>query len=223
MAVVMEGVGRSFKKRTVLHGVNLCVPRGTAVVLQGANGSGKTTLLRILATVVRPDTGVATVAGYDVRRQGNQVRRNIGVAFVNERSIFWRLNGWENLMLFAATRGVAVRDREAHINGLVAELGMEDIVRRRVADLSTGQRQRIILARAALAEPAVLLMDEPLRGLDDEGIEQVMLFLKRRLERGASALIVAPTVSEFRDEGYELLRLREGVVEASDWAAGVRR
>ena len=186
-------------------------------VLQGANGAGKTTLLRILATVVTPDTGSATVAGYDLSGSPARVRERIGVAFVNERSIFWRLNALENLMLFAATRGVAAKQRRPQIDALAHDLGIEPFLTKRISDLSTGQRQRIILARAGLGDPEVLLLDEPLRGLDETGVEQALSFIDARVSRGASALVAAPTVSEFQDRGYTLCRLGQGSIHQARW------
>ena len=213
-----EGILKSFRRREILSGASIAVPRGEGAVLQGANGAGKTTLLRILATVVLADEGVAEVAGYDVRRSAARVRERIGVAFVNERSVFWRLNCLENLTLFAATRGVASAERTAQIEGIAAELGITPYLHRRISDLSTGQRQRILLARAALGDPEVLLIDEPLRGLDETGVEQVLRFFRVRVQRGASALIAAPTVSEFAPLDFPLYRIVEGTIQPDSWS-----
>ncbi len=213
----MRGICKKFKDRTILNEASIEVSRGCGAVLQGENGAGKTTLLRILATVVTADQGSARVAGFDVRREGARVRERIGVAFVNERSLFWRLNALENLMLFAATRGVPPKHRRAQIDRIAEELGMTAFLTRRISDLSTGQRQRIILARAGLGDPDVMLVDEPLRGLDELGVDQALRFISRRLALGASALVVAPTVSEFRDQEFPLFRLLDGAIVPSDW------
>ena len=212
-----RGLTKRFPGQCVLRGATIEIARGSALVLQGANGAGKTTLLRILATVVIADAGSAQIDGFDVRREPARVRERIGVAFVNERSIFWRLNAFENLMLFAATRGVPPSQRRQHIEIIGDQLGLNDLMSRRISDLSTGQRQRVILARAALGDPRVLLIDEPLRGLDDVGVEQVLKFLASRLAQGSSALIAAPTVTEFRGQPFSLARLSEGMVEPATW------
>ena len=216
-AITADRVCKRFGDREVLTGASIEVPFGHAAVLQGPNGVGKTTLLRILATVVTPDAGSAVVGGFDVRRQAARVRTQIGVAFVNERSIYWRLNALENLMLFAATRGVEKAQREAQIRAIADELDVTPFLERRIADLSTGQRQRIILARAGLGNPRVLLIDEPLRGLDEDGVERALAFVKRRTDTGGAALIVAPTVREFAGANLSLFRLRNGQITPDEW------
>jgi ABC-type multidrug transport system ATPase subunit len=212
MSLRARGLTRSFAGRVVLAGVELDVGPGTLALLEGANGAGKTTLLRVFATVVHPDGGSAQVAGYDVARAGARVRERVGVAFVNERSLFWRLSGLENLQLFARTRGVPRRDVARQVGGLLDELALGEIAPRRVADLSAGQRQRLILARAALGAPQALLIDEPLRGLDEAGIAAVLAFLRRRAQEGASVLVATPKADELEQEADVLLRLRDGVV-----------
>lgn len=216
-AIDIDGISKRFKQRRVLNDISIQVPRGGVAVVQGANGAGKTTLLRILATVITPDGGSARIAGFDVQRQAPRVRERIGVAFVNERSIFWRLNAIENLRLFAATRGVPPKERSPQIAAIAEELGMSQFITQRIAELSTGQRQRIILARAALGEPDVLLIDEPLRGLDETGVDAVMSFIRRRTEQGATVLIAAPTVTEFRGQGFALFRMIDGTLAPGKW------
>jgi ABC-type multidrug transport system ATPase subunit len=203
---------RSFRGRTVLEAVDLDVAPGTLVVLEGTNGAGKTTLLRIFATIVLPQGGNASVDGFDVLRQGARVRERIGVAFVNERSLYWRLSGEENLRLFARTRGVPRNASRQHVEELLEELDLSEIAPRRVVDLSAGQRQRLIIARAGLGNPTALLIDEPLRGLDGGGVAVINAFLRRRAQQGAAVLIATPKADELGAEADVMLRLREGTV-----------
>jgi len=205
-------VTRRFGGRTILDAADIEVPPGALAVLEGPNGAGKTTLLRIFATVVRPDDGEASVDGYDVVRDGARVRERIGAAFVNERSLYWRLTGRENLRLFARTRGLSSRDARSQVDSLLEELDLVAISRRWVADLSAGQRQRLIIARAGLGMPTCMLIDEPLRGLDEAGIETMLSFLRGRATRGATVLIVAPKLDELRGEADALYRLRDGQI-----------
>jgi len=180
-----------------------------AVVL-GENGAGKTTLLRIFATVLYPDSGSANVDGYDTVRDGAAVRARIGIALVNERSLFWRLSGRDNLRLFAATAGVRRRVRDSYIAAVMEELELGGIADQRVANLSAGQRQRLILARAAVARPPVLLLDEPLRGLDQRGVDRVLQFIAGQAQRGTTVLVAAPLVQELAEVADELWELRDG-------------
>jgi ABC-type multidrug transport system ATPase subunit len=209
-----RGMTRSFKGRTVLAGVDLDVAPGTLAVLEGPNGAGKTTMLRIFATVVQPHGGEVRVDGYDVMRDGARVRERIGAAFVNERSLYWRLTGRENLRLFARTRGLSARAASAQVDGLLEEFELVEISRRWVADLSAGQRQRLIVARAALGAPTCMLIDEPLRGLDEAGIATMLSFLRAQATRGAAVLVVAPKLDELQSHGDVLFRLEDGRVRA---------
>jgi len=216
-----RGLTRSFGERTVLAGVDLEVAPGTLAVLEGANGAGKTTLLRIFATVLRPHSGEARVDGHDVVRGGARVRERIGVAFVNERSLYWRLTGRENLRLFARTRGLSSGAARAQVDELLEQLGLQEIAGKWVANLSAGQRQRLIVARAGLGEPACMLIDEPLRGLDDEGAATMLSFLRAQAVRGAAVLVVAPKLEELQAHADVLLALTDGRVSpvAQDRAA----
>lgn len=202
-------LGRTFDGRRPLAGVNLTAPPGRVTVVLGRNGAGKTTLLRIFATVLRPDTGEAYVDGLDVIRCGAEVRRRIGVAFVNERSLFWRLSGRENLELFGRTRGLPRATIPAEVKRLGTALGFGDLLARRVADLSTGERQRLIIARAVIGSPPVLLLDEPLRGLDEPGLEVVLSLLRARADEGATVFVTAPL-------GERLVRVADAVLRLND-------
>lgn len=213
---------RSFAGKTVLAGGDLEVRPGTVAVLEGPNGAGKTTLLRIFATLVRPDGGEVRVDGYDVVRDGARVRERIGAAFVNERSLYWRLSGRENLALFARMRGLRKRAARAQVDALLEELELVDIARKWVADLSAGQRQRLIIARAGLGSPSCMLIDEPLRGLDDAGIDTMLSFLRAQALRGAAVLVVAPKLDELHDLGDALYRLRDGQVQPFESASDLQ-
>jgi ABC-type multidrug transport system ATPase subunit len=203
---------RRFGERTILDAAELEVRPGVMAVLEGPNGAGKTTLLRIFATVVRPDRGNASVDGYDVVKDGAHVRQRIGAAFVNERSLYWRLTGRENLRLFARTRGLSGHDARLQVDSLLEELDLATISRRWVADLSAGQRQRLIIARSGLGAPSSMLIDEPLRGLDEDGIEAMLSFLHAQAARGAAVLVVAPKLDELQAHADALYRLSNGQI-----------
>jgi ABC-2 type transport system ATP-binding protein len=201
---------RSFRERRVLDGIDLVCPPGQVTVISGDNGAGKTTLLRIFATVLHPDSGSASVHGYDVVRDAAAVRARVGLALVNERSLFWRLSGNDNLRLFAAAAGVPRKLRDHYVAEILDELELGGQAPQRVAELSAGQRQRLIISRAAVSRPPVLLLDEPLRGLDHRGVACVQEFIARQAERGATVLVAAPLVQELREVADQLLELRGG-------------
>jgi ABC-type multidrug transport system ATPase subunit len=192
--IEVRGVTKALRGRSILDSVDLVVPRGSIAVMEGANGAGKTTLVRVLATVVAPDSGTAHVNGFDVASQSLAVRRSIGVSFANERSLYWRINGFENLERFGKIAGLSKTAISKRSTDLLRSLHLLTVAGERVARMSTGQRQRLMVARALMTNPAVVLLDEPFRGLDDEGLQAVIELVAKRTSRGMTALIVAPII-----------------------------
>jgi ABC-2 type transport system ATP-binding protein len=169
--MAMEGIRvREIRKRfrnvQALDGVSLDVERGQVVALLGPNGAGKSTLIRILGTTVLPDSGSATIAGHDVVRDQVAARRSLGLMIGDERSHYWRLSGRRNLAFFAALVGIPRREAAARVELLLDAVGLSDAADRPVLGYSSGMRARLSLARALLADPPVLLLDEPTRNLD---------------------------------------------------------
>lgn len=168
----MEGIRvREIRKRyrnkvQALDGVGFDVEPGEVVALLGPNGAGKSTLIRILSTTVLPDSGKATVAGHDVVRDAVAARRSLGVMIGDERSHYWRISGRRNLIFFAALVGLSRREAAIRAEQLLDEVGLADAADRPVLGYSSGMRARLSLARALLADPPVLLFDEPTRNLD---------------------------------------------------------
>ncbi len=188
---------KAFGAVDALPTTDLWAPAGEVTVLEGQNGAGKTTLLRILATLVVPDAGEARIAGVDLRSEPRLVRERIGVALVNERSLWWRLTGRQNLELFGRIRGLGRRDRRTQVGELLSELGLDGLGDRPVHALSAGQRQRLVLGRALVGSPAALLIDEPLRGLDPEAADLVLDALRARADAGAAVLVATPSMVEY--------------------------
>jgi ABC-type multidrug transport system, ATPase component len=163
---------RAFFRRPVkdpveaLRNVSFEVETGEIFGLIGRNGAGKTTLTKIVATLVQPTTGSVAVRGHDSVTHDEYVRRDIGLATAEERSFYWRLTAEQNLMFFARLHGLSDRVAKQRIRELLAKLELEEVARRRFGELSTGNKQRLAVARAMLTNPAVLLLDEPTRSLD---------------------------------------------------------
>jgi ABC-2 type transport system ATP-binding protein len=149
-----------------LREVSFDVQAGEIFGLIGRNGAGKTTLTKIVATLVQPTTGSVSVRGNDSVAHDEQVRREIGLATAEERSFYWRLTAEQNLMFFARLHGLSDRFAKQRIRELFAKLELEEVARRRFGEMSTGNKQRLAVARSMLASPPVLLLDEPTRSLD---------------------------------------------------------
>lgn len=163
---------RTFFRRPVkepveaLREVSFDVHTGEIFGLIGRNGAGKTTLTKIVATLVQPTKGIVIVRGHDSVNQDEHVRREIGLATAEERSFYWRLTAEQNLLFFARLHGLADRFAKQRIKDLFTRLELDEAARRRFGELSTGNKQRLAVARAMLASPPVLLLDEPTRSLD---------------------------------------------------------
>lgn len=163
---------RAFFRRPVkepveaLREVSFDVNTGEIFGVIGRNGAGKTTLTKIVATLVQPTTGHVSVYGSDSVSDDEQVRREIGLSTAEERSFYWRLTAEQNLMFFARLHGLSDRTAKQRIRDLFGKLELEEVARRRFGELSTGNKQRLAVARALLSNPPVLLLDEPTRSLD---------------------------------------------------------
>jgi ABC-2 type transport system ATP-binding protein len=162
----MREVRKRFGNVQALDGVSLAVDPGEVVALLGPNGAGKSTLIKILGTTVLPDSGSVTVAGHDVVRDAMAARRYLGLMIGDERSHYWRITGRRNLAFFAALFGIPRRQAETRAAMLLEAVGLADAADRRVLGYSSGMRARLSLARALLADPPLLLLDEPTRNLD---------------------------------------------------------
>jgi ABC-2 type transport system ATP-binding protein len=185
------------KPKLALDQVSLHVDSGRITGILGANGSGKSTLIRILATLLTPDEGTASVFGYDVVSQADDVRRHINRVSV-EASFFKEMSPWEN-MLYAArlygSGGVGTRDRvEAMLNRLGLPL---DTLDKPMKQLSRGQQQKVAIARSFLTSPSLLLMDEPTTGLDPRSKREVQELVRSiRRDRAATVLLCTHDLQE---------------------------
>src|SRR5215212_2651317 len=167
-AIELSGLGRAYGERSALSGVTLTLEPGRTLAVFGANGAGKTTLLRILATLLRPHAGRARVLGRDLPRDGWAVRGRIGL-LAHDPLLYRELSARENLRFHARLHGV----EEARVEALLEQVGLRPRADEPVRTLSRGMTQRVAICRAALHEPELLLLDEPLTNLDPGAADAV--------------------------------------------------
>ena len=188
-AIEVAGLTKSFGDVAVLHGIELVVPTGTVYALLGPNGAGKTTMVRILSTLTTADAGEATVAGFDVRREPEGVRRSIGVTG-QFSAIYELLTGCENLRLMADLAHLRKPEAVARVDEQLARFNLVDAADRRAATYSGGMKRRLDLAMTLISRPRLIFLDEPTTG---HGHYELGLDTEsgRRLEAIFSELAVA--------------------------------
>jgi len=177
LMVRAEGLSKRYRHGWAVEGLTLRVEPGEVYALLGPNGAGKTTTLRMLSTLVRPSAGRAQVAGFDVVREPMEVRRNLGLVNGGMR-VYERLTGREVLEFFAGFYGLKGRAFREALHWVAALLEMEETLDKRVMEMSTGMRQKVVLARAILHRPKVLLLDEATAGLDVFARRALLEFVK---------------------------------------------
>jgi ABC-2 type transport system ATP-binding protein len=208
-----------------LSDVSFDVRAGEIFGLIGRNGAGKTTLTKIVATLVQPTTGSVSVRGNDSVSRDVQVRAEIGLATAEERSFYWRLTGEQNLMFFARLHGLADRVAKQRIRDLFAKLELEEVSRRRFGEMSTGNKQRLAVARAMLASPPVLLLDEPTRSLDPLAAARMRELISSLAHQNppVTILLTSHNLSEVETLCQRVAIISRGRIRAIDTPQQLRR
>ena len=195
MIEVME-LSKNFKKIHAVDDISFGVAKGEIVGLVGENGAGKTTTLRMLATMLKPSSGTATVNGYDIVRQPSQVRGEIGILFGGEVGLYDRLTGRENISYFAELNGMTKAETAASINELITLLDMHEYIERRVGKFSRGMKQKVAIARSIVHKPSVMLFDEPTAGLDVSAARIVQDFILHCKQEQKAIIFSSHSMSE---------------------------
>jgi daunorubicin/doxorubicin transport system ATP-binding protein len=199
LAVETAGLTKAFAGRNVVDDVGLAVPRGTVYGVLGPNGAGKTTLIRILATLLRPDAGRATVLGHDVAREPAAVRRRVSLT-AQFASVDEDLTAVENLVLIARLLGLHRRQARARAAELLAGFDLADAARLQVQRFSGGMRRRLDIAASLIVTPDLLFLDEPTTGLDPRSRNHVWEIVRTIVGEGTTVLLT----TQYLDEADQL-------------------
>jgi ABC-2 type transport system ATP-binding protein len=201
---------------TALKSVDLKVEKGDRIALLGPNGAGKTTLLKLIGGLLLPTEGQIVVNGHDTLRQNSAARKSVGFVLNEERSFFWRLNATQNLEFFAALDNLSGTAMQERIRGLIHFVGLDSHSEKTVDTYSSGMKQRLALARGLIAEPEVLILDEPTRALDPVACEDLNDLIVDRLHKGSrkTLLIATHRLEEAMRLCDKVLIINEGKIKA---------
>jgi len=194
-AIETNGLVKTFGDARALNGVDLRIRKGSVFGLLGPNGAGKTTTIRILATLLRPDAGTATVLGHDVVREAGAVRQKVSLTG-QYASVDEDLTGHENLVLMGRLLGLSWRKARERASELLEAFGLAEAAGRQVLTYSGGMRRRIDIAASLVTIPEILFLDEPTTGLDPRSRNQVWDLVRRIADEGTTVLLTTQYLDE---------------------------
>jgi ABC-2 type transport system ATP-binding protein len=214
-SVIAENLVKTYRKGEVkaLDDLSLDVEEGTVLSVLGPNGAGKTTTVRILATLLSPDSGHATVGGIDVIKHPDKVREIIGLsgqyAAVDET-----LTGWDNLVMFGRLYHLGKKASIARADELLERFSLTDSAKRPIKTYSGGMRRRLDLAAAIIVKPKILFLDEPTTGLDPRGRQEMWGVIKELVDGGVTLLLTTQYLEEADHLADEIVVIDHGKVIA---------
>lgn len=193
MSISLKNISKSYNKVKAVENISFDVKQGELFGLIGPDGAGKTTLFRILTTLLFPDNGEATVAGYDVVRDFKDIRRSVGY-MPGRFSLYQDLTVEENLQFFATIFGTTIQENYDLIKDIYVQI--EPFKNRRAGKLSGGMKQKLALSCALIHKPKVLFLDEPTTGVDPVSRKEFWDMLKRLNDKGITTLVSTPYMDE---------------------------
>ncbi len=190
-----QDLSKQFHDFMAVDGVNLSVQSGQILALLGQNGAGKTTTVRMLTALLQPSRGWARVAGYDVVKNGHDVRASVGV-LTEQHGLYMRMSAIEYLDYFGQVYSLSPAARKTRSNNLLEYFGLAEAAHRRIGEYSKGMRQKLALARAMMHDPGVLLLDEPTSAMDPESARLVRDEIARLKSTSRTIVICSHNLTE---------------------------
>lgn len=216
-AIVVESVEKSFGEVKALRGIDFRVPAGSVLGVLGPNGSGKTTTVSVLSTLLRPDSGRAFVAGYDVVRDAAEVRTSIMLTG-QYAALDEMLTGRENLVLFGRLLGLRRKEARQRAEELLEQFSLTEAADRKVGQYSGGMRRRIDIACGLVRSPKVAFLDEPTTGLDPVSRQQLWALIRELRTQGVTILLTSQYLEEVDALSDNIIVIDEGTVIAEGTA-----
>ena len=220
-AVRVDRLEKTLGSNKVLRGISLEAHSGEIFGLLGPNGAGKTTTLRIICTLLAPDAGSVEVLGFDTRIAPQEVRRRVGVVTA-EIGVYPRLSARENIAYFAELSGVLNGELKRRVDGVIERLDMGSFATQRAESLSSGQKQKVAIARAIVHDPPVLMFDEPTSNLDVLASREIREFMVESKGRGKCVIFSTHVLHDAERLCDRVTIIHQGQVVASGPTAEVR-
>ena len=209
-------IKRSIKEVMAVEDISFSIKPGELFGLLGPKGAGKTTTVKMLATLLIPTKGTASILGYDVVKDANEVRKHIGFIFGGERGLYWRLSGIDNLRYFASLYGVEPDVSKKRIPFLLEMVSLKDRGNERVEGYSRGMKQRLHVARTLLHDPEILFLDEPTIGLDPVGARDFRQVIRNLQSEKKTILLTTHYMFEADSLCQRVAVIDKGVIVALD-------
>ena len=219
--IEVQGLAKRFGTVQALDGVSFAAEDGRITALLGPNGAGKSTALRILWTVLKPDSGRASVSGTDVERDPQAVRSSIGI-MPHNANLYGNLSGRENIAYYARLQGMAGDELDQAVAKALRLLELDAIADRRAKGFSQGERTRVALARALVHDPETLILDEPTNGLDVVATRALREVVRERRDAGCCVLFSSHVMQEVAALCDTIVILAAGKVAAAGTADEIR-
>jgi len=220
-AVRIDRLEKTLGSNHVLRGISLEARPGEIFGLLGPNGAGKTTTLRVICTLLAPDAGSVEVLGFDTRTAPEEVRRRVGVVTA-EFGVYPRLSARENIAYFAELSGVLDGELDRRVDAVIERLDMRSFARQRAESLSSGQKQKVAIARAIVHDPPVLMFDEPTSNLDVLASREVREFMVESRGRGKCVIFSTHVLHDAERLCDRVTIIHQGRVVTSGPTAEVR-
>jgi len=220
-AVTVDRLEKTLGKNRVLRGISFEADSGEIFGLLGPNGAGKTTTLRIICTLLAPDAGSVAVLGFDTRKAPEEIRLRVGVVTA-EIGVYARLSARENIAYFAELSGVLDGELNRRVDAVIDRLDMGSFANQRAESLSSGQKQKVAIARAIVHDPEILMFDEPTSNLDVLASREIRDFMVESRERGKCVIFSTHVLHDAERLCDRVTILHQGTVVASGTTADVR-
>lgn len=207
----VSNINKSFSRVRALRDVSFAVTHGTIIGLVGPNGAGKSTTMKVVTGVTAPDVGEVQVAGETITMQQRRALVKVG-ALIENPGLYSYMTGWDNLKLYADVAGTP----DDKISEIVTQLGLAEFINKKVKTYSWGMKQRVGVALAMVNDPDLLLLDEPLNGMDPVSVAEVNVVLREWRDAGKTILISSHTVRDLEDLVDDYIFIDRGEVISRD-------